>query len=248
MRHHCAHTYCYAAREVVVPFVPGRGRGLGPIRMALPIDCAWRWNACVLNGLRLTGAGAGRCRSVCRSGRRRGTGCCGVPRCSARYPWIARCAWAFNLRRDGSASRMFERGVAVTCVALNANTVRVAGWIPFVESPCPWIARCAFRSWFRACSEVQTKREPGTSRVRSYFLRRGWVGETFNSEPKAESRPEGDGRTEGNSEPKAESRPEGDGRTEGNVQPATLNLQPSTFNLQPSTFNLQTCNPGRRQC
>ncbi len=47
---------------------------------------------------------------------------------------------------NGSALRMLARGVAVACVALIAITVRVSGWMPVVEAPCPWIAAgaCTF--------------------------------------------------------------------------------------------------------
>ena len=75
---------------------------------------------------RLTDAGAGRCRWVCRSDCQHGTGCRRESPLFGPLPVDCQVRVRLDLRRAGSVLRMLALGVAGACVALVAIAVRVA--------------------------------------------------------------------------------------------------------------------------
>ena len=139
-----------------------------------------------LKRLRLTDVGAGRCRGVCRSDCYQGRGCRVGSPCRTRFPWIARCAFRCVV------SRLQDGALETTNSPKGAES---GSWHGGRRGRAAAIEPPAHLGESQAAKRRSNLARPVEGLT--YFAG-GVGGGTFNSEPRAESRPEGDGWTEGN--------------------------------------------------
>jgi len=123
--------------------------------------------------LRLTDVCAGRCRVVCGSGCRNGTGFRVDARCRARYPWIARYACASSCVGRPPPHGCWRRALPWRVSLWLPSRYGLPGGFPLLRPASRGLPGTRFDGWLTPARWGWQNDVTGTSRNRSSFLRRG---------------------------------------------------------------------------